>query len=1011
MSATSLREPRLLARFAARLLGSASLLALVVAGCDCDPEPIDQFTCDSSVETPDGDLLVEFPDTEVGGERARTVRLTNSGNTSLETFSFEIDGPNAGNYELAGTDDFRVEVNDNATFQVLFKPIAESTNLGATFRITHPPARGAPCPAYTVTVDGASFERIEFDAGPDAGTDAGPPPEDGGPDGGVLFDAGVVTPPDAGVVLPPGARFYARGAFQEARAGFAAIPLDDATILAIGGYGEDGTALDTIERFDPRKGISRIVGRMAVTRGEPGAALLDDGRVAIVGGRSSAVNGVPLRSVEVFDPTTGQVACPPPQGTCSLADNDSGVLTAGRIDPMVVAPPPSGSPELAVLLGRTLCDVVPDPLLPGCDEADDTEVPLPAGELITLGGSATAGALTGADILPALNDELRVIRDDGSALIAGGRTVAGIALSAMYVFQPATTQVTTLIPTNRALTARAGATGLVLENGDVLVVGGVDTAQQGVLNMERVIDPFNDDGGIDPDTAEMAGVSLETRFKPSFVRLPGDLLLLAGGAGRDPAGLDAALSVVPRRDAHLFVTLPGGDLLRVSPDNDLAVPRYLHQAVAVTIPDEGDAGAGDEDVVVFLGGSAVFPRRVPHPQAERFRLPQNAFEVYGLNGPGAAFAANAPATLYSLGGIDPHSGAVSSRVRAFDTLEDVFEDMWPLDEPRSDHSATLLLAGNMNTFLIAGGRDEAGQVLKSASLYNPFNDFAEPLPVTLNRARAGHTATALPDGTVLLCGGQGSGGEALDTCEVFTPPTTLLNPMTYDTASFGLTEGRMSAGRIGHTATILPDTNEVLLVGGGDVETDIVNADLYDVTDGVVRPTGLPVRARRQHAAAFLGGGRVLIAGGETYSGGLTPTADAEVYERSNGIFTPLADEMSTARVGAAAIPLVGGDVLIVGGERTGSGAFPTRSVKPSELYMPGATGIGEFSDSIDVPLTFGRSDLAGSGEVFGRGVAAGGNRRDGNLLSGDERHSPLYFVDKLVNPDEVDGGPGDGGS
>jgi len=179
-----------------------------------------------------------------------------------------------------------------------------------------------------------------------------------------------------------------------------------------------------------------------------------------------------------------------------------------------------------------------------------------------------------------------------------------------------------------------------------------------------------------------------------------------------------------------------------------------------------------------------------------------------------------------------------------------------------------------------------------------------------------------------------------------------------------------------------------------------------------VRSTGLPVRARRHHAAAHLGGGRVLIAGGETYAGGLTPTADAELYERANGLFTALDDEMSTARVGAIAIPLVGGDVLIAGGARTGVGAFPTRSVRPSELYQPGLTGVGEFTDSIDVPLTFGRSDLAGSGEVFGRGVAAGGNRRDGDLLSGDERHSPLYFVDKLVNPDEEsDGGTPDGGT
>lgn len=994
-----------------RLVTAATLFGVAVSGCDCDPDPIDQFTCEYGVETPDGDLQIEFPATEVGGERARTVRLTNSGNTTLETFSFELEGPNAANYEIAAPDDFRVEVNDSATFQVLFRPVSESTNLGASFTITHPPARGAPCSLFRVEIDGSSFERIDFDAGPDAGVDGGVdagPMRDSGPD---LVDAGFVQAPDAGVILPPGARFRARGAFQQARAGFAAIALDDATILAVGGYGENGQALDTIERFDPRKGISRVVGRMAVTRGEPGAALLDDGRVAIVGGRSAASNGEPLRIVEVFDPDTGDVACPPPQGTCGIQDNGSGILTEGRINPLVIAPPPAGTPSVAVLLGRTMCDVIPDPLQPGCAEANDTEVALGGGETVTLGGTLGTAALSGADLLPRLDDEMRVVRDDGYALIAGGRASDGIARNAMFVFEPATTTVSTLTPTNRALTARAGATGVLLEGGDVLLAGGVDTAQQGVLTMERVIDPFDDDGGVDPDTAEVDGLELETRFKPTFARLPSGLLLLAGGADRDPLALEPALSAVPRRDAHLFVPLPDDTLLRVSPDNDLAVPRYLHQALSVTIPDEGDAGVGDEDVVVFLGGTAVFPRRAPHPQAERFRAPDNAFEVYGLNGPGAAFAANAPAALYSLGGIDPHTGSLSTRVRAFETTEDVFEDKWPLDEPRRDHSATLLAADN-NTFLIAGGRDAAGQVLASAALYNPFNEFAEPLPVTMNRARAGHTATPLSDGTVLLCGGQGSGGEALDTCEVFTPPPQLLNPDTYDQAGFSLAEGRMSAGRVGHTATVLVDSDEVLLVGGGDVETDIVTADLYSVSEGTVRSTGLPTLARRQHVAAFLGGGRVLIAGGEIYLGGLAPTATAEVYERANGIFIPLDDEMDTARMGGAAIPLVGGDVLITGGARPGNGSFPTRSISPSEVYFPGPTGIGEFGDTVDIPLTFGRSDLAGSGEVFGRGVAAGGNRRDGNLVSGDERYSPLYFVDKLVNPDEEsDGGVPDGGS
>lgn len=959
-------------------------LAANAPGCGCDPEPISEVECDFTVATQDGNLELQFPQTAVGNERSRAITIANTGNRTLESFAFDWDQTNAQHYRVVVPDGLRLEPNGSQTLSVLFRPLAESNNLGASFVVSHPQVSGVGCPSFRVRVDGAAFEPIQIsDGGPD---DAGD--DDGGvllPDGGPLEDAGVVTPPDAGVELPPGSRFRARGAFQEGRAGFAAVALDDGTVLAIGGYGPDGQALDTIERFDVRTGKSRVVARMAVPRAEPGAARIPvDGRVVIAGGRSSAVGGEALRLVELYDPDDDTVTCPGEQDDCGLEDNLEGLLPLGRIDPLVVAFGPSAS-QVAVLLGRTLDD-------------EGEEVPAAGGSIISLTGEAAVN-LPGANALVARTDEIRVLRPtDGAVLIAGGRNAAGTALGDVAVLLPPALEVTALSTAN-ALTPRAGAAG-ALVGGDVLVMGGVNTAGAGVPSAQLIVDPF-DDGPATTDVLTVSGLSLETRFGASLVGLPGELVLLAGGVDRDPARLSASQSVVPRQDAELFVPLGLGGLLRVSPDNDLAVPRYLHRALHVFLPADEDADApDDEDVVVFLGGTSVAPRRVPHPQAERFRLQRNAFEVWGLMGPGTAFVANAPADLYSLGGIDPHTGGLSARVRAFDTLNDRFVDQPPLDEPRRDHSATLL--ADQNTVLVVGGRDASGQVLASATLYNPFNALAEPLPVTLNRARAGHSATLLPDGNVLLCGGQGSGGEALDTCEVFEPPSNLLNPATYGQARFHLAIGRMSAGRVGHSATLLPDSGEVLLVGGGDVETDLVRADLYVIADGEVRPTGLPSRARRQHIATYLGGGRVLIAGGEVWQGGLTQAADAEVYVRANGVFLPVPDEMNRARAGGVGILLANGDVLITGGTRTGEGGFPTRSLAISELYVGGPTGVGTFVDTVDVPLTYARSDVA-AGEVFGRGVAAGGTHRSGRLTSGDERRAPLYFVDELLAPDEDD--------
>lgn len=975
----------------AALVVALAAVALSPAACNCDPEELGNINCDFSVETSDLNDSVVFRETAVGDERNRSIRILNSGNVVLENFQFAFSERNGQHYLMGPeAEDLRVEPNGSETVRVFFKPLAESPNLGSALTVAHNRVQGVDCPAFAVTLEGSSFERIDLDGGPDAGDDAGDAGPDGGPDDdGGLVDAGVVTPPDGGVILPPGARFSARGALQEARSGFASLVLDDATVLAIGGYGENGQALTSIERFDPRLGKSRVVAHMSVARAEPGAALLDDGRVAIAGGRSRAVGGVLVTTVEIYDPADDSVTCPADQGSCSLQDIDQGrgVLPEGRIDPIVVAPTP-GDPAIVVAFGRTL-------------DENEAEVPAGGGFLVSLTGTIAASPLDGGDTVQARTGEARVIADDGSFLIAGGVNGFGMVLSDMAVFSAATRRIGPLSPLTTPLRARAGAAAALLADGNVIVAGGVNAFGGGVAEMERILDPFDADGSVDPDVETVAGISLDRRVGATLAALPGDLLLLAGGADREVDTLEASESVVPRSDAELFV--PFADtFLRVAPDNDLAVPRYQHGAEVVTLPAEGDGGVA-EDIVLFLGGTSTAPRRTPHPQAERFRVVRNEFEVYGLMGPGTAFAANAPADLYSVGGIDPHTGALSARVRAFDTVSDEFGDRPPLDEPRRDHALTLL--ADDNTFLVAGGRDATGQVLGTASLYNPFNAFDEPLPATLNRPRANPTATRLEDGTVLLCGGQGPGGEALDTCELFVPPSSLLDPGTYDEARFELVEGRLSTGRVGHTATLLEDEGEVLLVGGGDVESDLVRADLYSVADQRVTATGLPNRARRNHVAVYLGSGRVLIAGGEIYVGGLAPTDEAEVYERTNGVFLPLDDRMSRPRAGAGAVRLVGGDVVIYGGARPDDLAFPTRSLADSELYQPGPTGVGEFVQNIDVPLNYGRSDVAAS-EVFGRGVAAGGNHRDGRLGNGDERRTPLYFVDKLVNPGEEEPPP-----
>jgi hypothetical protein len=89
-----------------------------------------------------------------------------------------------------------------------------------------------------------------------------------------------------------------------------------------------------------------------------------------------------------------------------------------------------------------------------------------------------------------------------------------------------------------------------------------------------------------------------------------------------------------------------------------------------------------------------------------------------------------------------------------------------LPEPRWIHTTTLLRDGRV--FLVGGsGGAGEGSALASAELYDEdSNTFTATAP--LNVARFSHTATLLPDGRVLIIGGN-DGSQMLSSVEVCTP--------------------------------------------------------------------------------------------------------------------------------------------------------------------------------------------------------------------------------------------------
>src|SRR5215475_13743426 len=119
----------------------------------------------------------------------------------------------------------------------------------------------------------------------------------------------------------------------------------------------------------------------------------------------------------------------------------------------------------------------------------------------------------------------------------------------------------------------------------------------------------------------------------------------------------------------------------------------------------------------------------------------------------------------------------------------------------------------------------------------------------------------------------------------------LVQPCAGQSGSWTPTGG-MGTERESHTATLLPN-GKVLVVGGQNLDRGFLgSAELYDPASGTWTATRSIPLARELHTATLLPNGKVLVAGG--YNGG-SFLSSTELYDPATGMWTATGS-MSTAR-------------------------------------------------------------------------------------------------------------------
>ena len=451
---------------------------------------------------------------------------------------------------------------------------------------------------------------------------------------------------------------------------------------------------------------------------------------------------------------------------------------------------------------------------------------------------------------------------------------------------------------------------------------------------------------------------------PSLTNGPTPLKLFDG---KDPRSLAVGLDLLP---LFQIVVLGQGTTNLILPlPNDTSLSGKRIHFQAFTIPGKNYlAGLLSNDIVSTLGRGGTWVQRGKVLSTSRalpavVHLPGGVVMLLG-GGSGSIL-----------------SGSGLATTELYDPNRQSWKPGPKMASARGLLTATLLKNGKI---LVVGGANSVG-VLKTCELYDPKTNKFSPTG-SLSVPRAGHTASLLPDGRVLIAGGLSDISNALKAIGSMKKSTEIYNPKT-GTFSKG---PNMSRERIAHTASTLPD-GTILLAGGISLNgffrlPGMTNrCEIFDAKTNRFRGAASLPFSIAAHSQITLKSGRILVVGGARSSLLITdakPMKDVARYDPASGKWARM-PSLAIARTLPSLAQLSNGKILVIGGAQ-GTLDKPTATAS-CEFFDPKTP---KFSPAASLGISRAGSPALSlsEGQIF---VVGGGTGQGSKSINTGE----MYFL------------------